>query len=158
MIALPENFRDYFVVDKNSVIATKDCKILIDEFTNIEGADEVAVTRLTLTDEDKVFKIAFDEYDVFPHSFIDRYEHDAPIEIKKGEEAFRISVENNEISAPLKKLLKIIESEDELNQHTGIAHLVSDILNLLIDAKIRLAASGVEQIVRELARSPSFLS
>ena len=68
-----------------------------------------------------------------------------------------MDVQNNGLSVPLKKLLKLIESGAEMNIRATFSELVSDILELLDDSKIRLSAFGVELMVRELARNPDNL-
>lgn len=153
-IELPEGVEEYFEVDKNSLIALKPCKITIDEINTDEETGTSTIGTMTITDGDKIIEATFIDLDLFMHSIQDKLNSDMEVEVKTGEEAFRISVENNEISAPLKRLLKIIESEEELNSKGGMSGLVTEILNLLIRSDIKLSAVGVEQIVRVLGRDP----
>lgn len=155
-IELPDGLEEYFEIDRNSLIAIKPCRIIIEELEDDEERlEEPTVAKMTLIDGDKVIESSFFELDLYMHSIKDKLNVDLEADIKVGEEAFRMNTSNNEISAPLKRLLKIIESEDELNSKGGTPELVTELINLLISSKIKLAASGIELIVRELGRNPA---
>lgn len=154
-------FSKYFEIDKNSLTATVPCKIkitdyIIDDFSNNHMINKLELYSL----EGKLLEeLKFDELEISLLSkfLADIDDEDVLIEVKEGDDVFRMDVQNNGLSVPLKKLLKLIESGAEMNIRATFSELVSDILELLDDSKIRLSAFGVELMVRELARNPDNL-
>jgi hypothetical protein len=155
-VDLPDELTNYFTVDKNSVVVTKSCKIIINEYEQDPFTDDLLVTALTLVDEDEDVnsEIILGDISLSLASITGRLGEDMTVVTKVGEEAFRMTIENNELSAPLKKLLRLIESSVELNSKGGPAGVLNEVIQLLISSTIRLSSAGAEMLVRELGRDP----
>jgi endonuclease V-like protein UPF0215 family len=153
-IELPVGMEDFFDIDKNSLIAKDGFTISIDEFVTDEESNTKTVGKLTVHSEEEAYEFSIEDIELFADNIENRLDEENRVDIRKGEEVFRMSIENNEISAPLKKLLKLLESEEELNKRESTDELVADIIDLLNKSNIRSSSVGVEMIVRELARDP----
>ena len=81
-------------------------------------------------------------------------QEDQTITIEAESEIFKINIENSEVSTPLKKLIKLIESDDMLNQYTP-STLLLEIIKLLNISNIKSSALTIEFIIRELMRDPN---
>lgn len=156
LVDLPDELVNYFSVDKNSVVVTKSCKVIITEYEQDPFTDDILVTALTLVDEEEDVNadIILSDITLSLASITSRLGDDMTAVTKVGEEAFRMNIENNELSAPLKKLLRLIESSVELNSKGGPAEVLDEVMQLLISSNIRLSSVGAEMLVRELSRDP----
>ena len=155
-IDLPEELAAYFTVDKNSIIATKSCKLEITEYEQDPFTNDIIVTAMTIIDEDNDVNadIILSDISLALSSITSRLGEDMTTFTKVGEEAFKLAIENNELSAPLKKLLRLIESSTELNSIGGAPEVLDEIMTLLMSSGIRLSSVGAEMLVRELSRDP----
>jgi len=156
-IDLPEEVLEYFSIDKNIMIAKKAFTLTITEYNDDENAYVPTVSRYTVNtpELDEPLELTCGDMDLFDDIIKENYNENNSVEIAEGEEVFKFTVENNEISAPLKKLLNLIESEKELNAKETIENLVLEIIELLEQSGIRLSASGIEIIVKGLCRDPN---
>lgn len=155
-IELPDDIARYFEIDRNCLIAKRNIEMVIGEFIIDEDCGYTSIPSLSIkSDEDEDYNdIQFDDIVIFDDFVRDVVDDDKHCSFKEGEEVFNFNVENNEISAPLKKLLRILENEEELNRHTSIESLVLDFIRLLNEANIKSTATGIEMIIRELVRNP----
>ena len=70
---------------------------------------------------------------------------------------FSFTIDNNQLSKPLKDLIKLIESKDHMECST-IDEFMRKFMDLLNEANIKLKAIDAEIILRNLVRSPYDLS
>ena len=162
MISLPEGLAD-FEIDKNELVATKDGKLLIQELVQDDLSDNVFAVAMSYfnpeaEDEDDSFipiPLGDLELAVTEEALSKLNKTDMELEYKEGDALFRLDLDNNELSAPLKKVLKIIESGAQMSERATPAHLVEDLNKLLIESKITKGSLATEMIVRELARNPN---
>lgn len=158
-IELPgKHFPKYFEIDKNNVTSILPCKIKVIDYFIDDFSNNKTITRLGLYSikDELIEELKFDELEITLLSKFTTETDDDEIltEIKEGDDVFRLDIQNNGLSVPLKKLLTLIESGEEMNTRSSTSELVSDIIDLLEESKIRLSAFGVELMVRELARNP----
>ena len=73
-------------------------------------------------------------------------------DVEEDQEIFRVNIENNELSTPLKKLIKKLESEDTLNEHESISLLLMDFIELVEKSNLDCSSLTLELILRELIR------
>ena len=161
MINLPEGLLD-FEIDKNELVATKDGKLMIQELVQDDLSDNVFATMMAYfnpkaEDEDDSFvpiNLGDLELTMTEDALSKLNKIDMELEYKEGDTLFRLDLDNNELSAPLKKVLKIIESGAQMNERSTPAQLVEDLNKLLIESKITKGSLATEMIVRELSRNP----
>lgn len=156
-IELPDGMDEFFDIDKNIMIAKKPFKLTINEYSDDENAYIPSVSKFTVYSEDMEEPLEFDciDMEIFDEIIKDNLDESKSVNLLEGEEVFKFTVENNEISAPLKKLLNLIENEKELNSKESIEELVLSIIELLDQSGIRISATGIEIIVKGLSRDPN---
>jgi hypothetical protein len=161
LIKLSKVLQEYFEVDKNDIVCIKPCKVQIIETTEDEFSGDLLITRLGIApvsdsdEEETNYSIVdIDDLDITLNPNMVEILDTSSMEItfKEADNAFRMEIQNNELSAPLKKFLKIIESGKELNARTSISEVLKDLNNLLIESQIYRSSLIPEMIIRELAR------
>ena len=155
-IVLPPDLEEYFYVDKTSLVAKKQFRINIRGVEEQEDEDPIC-TELTIVDGDR--KISFtpsDDQELTLGPIIDRInprKQDNPVDVFEDMEVFGISVENSELTTPLKKLIKILESDVLLNE-SPVEEVLGTMMDLLDKSDIDSEALAIEMILRELMRDP----
>jgi hypothetical protein len=153
-IELDETISKYFYVDKDILVAKENFKLSITEVTEAHNSKQVHGIKI-VDASDEIVDYQFLDMEVFDSIISENLDKDNSIDVEPNQPIFKFNVENTEISAPLKKLLSLIESEVELNKRSSVNELLKDLIDLLNLSGIRLSATGLQILVKSLARDPS---
>lgn len=160
-IVLDDEISSLFEVQKNAILAKKDMTITIMDYIEEDLVSNrmISSIKIQVLDDDSdpieyTFTDDFNVFDTILSKDSEMHIKEVPVDVQEGNVVFRINVENNEISAPLKKLIKLLENEEGLNAPGSIDALIGVFLDLLIENKITLSSVGIEAFVNQLARNP----
>jgi hypothetical protein len=153
-IELPKGLEEYFYVDKTNLIAKKSFKVNVQNI-QLSDEDELYSNKIIITDGEHQLEFEFEEgKEVFLDLIdnrINTYQADNIIDVYEDNDIFRINIENTELITPLKKIIKLLESEALLNEFT-YPELLVEFLGLLERSNIRSSSVTIELILRELIR------
>jgi hypothetical protein len=153
-IELPKGLDEYFYVDKTNLIAKKSFKVNIQNI-QLSEEDELQSNKIIVIDGEHHLEFEFEEgkevfLDLIDNK-INNYQTDNIIDVYEDNDVFRINIENTELITPLKKIIKLLESEALLNEFT-FPELLVEFLGLLERSNIRSSSVTIELILRELIR------
>ena len=165
-VELPKAMVPYFDVDGALLVSKKHFKVNIQKIdVSDEDEDELYTARVTIMDGDRCVDVEFEEGKELFIEVADAVSANKPdnvVDIPPDTQVFRLNVENSELSTPLKKIIKLLESETNLNSvdedgaecanyHIILPHF----LDLLAKSNIRASSVTIELILRELLRDKS---
>ena len=157
-IIIPEVLKDFLFVDKTSLVSFRGFKL---ELNHIEenSDDKKICTKFTIiTDEgEKVFFEATEEMEFLLEPILDQINFKSKkvpvINVFEDSEVFSVDVENDELVTPLKKIIKVLESEKTLNEKSLEGNL-EYFLHQLSVSGLDSTSLAIELILRELIRNP----
>ena len=160
-VELPKVMQEYFEIDGSMLVGKKHFKVNVQKI-DVSDEDETYTSKITILDGDRSIEVEFEEgKEIFvedPDS-ISVYKTENIIDINVDTPAFRLNVENSELVTPLKKIIKLLESESSLNSVNEEGDEIADFhsvlatfLELLEKSNIRASSVTIELILRELLR------
>jgi hypothetical protein len=154
-IELPPGLEEYFYIDKTSLIAKRNFRVNVQNIQKTGDEEELSSNKIIVLDDDRQIEFDFEEgKEIFLDLVQDKistYRSDNILDIYEDNEVFRINIENTELITPLKKIIKLLESEALLNEYS-IHLLLPEFLSLLEKSNIRSSSVTIELILRELIR------
>lgn len=165
-VELPKVMHEYFDVDGALLVTKKHFKINVQQ-VDVSDEDELYTARITIMDGDRNIDLEFAEgKELFIEAIdgVSANKSDNVIDVLADTQIFRLNVENSELSTPLKKIIKLLESETNLNerdddgQECANYHIIlPHFLDLLGKSNIRASSVTIELILRELLRDKADL-
>jgi hypothetical protein len=153
-VELPAPLPEYFSIDKTNLVAKKSFRLYINDLE--EEDDEIICRQITIIDGDRTYEVVFEEgKELFPDPIMDRLDiyGENTLDFEEGDEVFRLNVENTELVTPLKRIIRLLESEQMLNAAPFEA-IFAEFMELLERSDVRCSAATIEVILRELMRNP----
>jgi hypothetical protein len=153
-IELPKGLDSYFAVDKTSLIPKKSFKVNVQNI-QLSDEDELYSNRIIIIEGENQTEFEFEEgkelfLDLIANK-INTYQPDNIVDAYEDNEIFRINIENTELITPLKKIIKLLESEALLNEYSYHL-LLPEFLALMEKSNIRSSSVTIELILREMIR------
>jgi hypothetical protein len=161
-IDLPAELENYFILDKTTLIAKKSFKLKINSVQVFDDNEIVTNSFTIIEDDGSSIVINVPNKDLYLDKIIDRINlynlENEELLIEDEDEVFLIQVENSELVTPLKKLTKLLESDDELNfKSPDVAKdyhmIIREMIDLLNQAGISSSSNALELIIREMIRN-----
>jgi hypothetical protein len=163
-VELPKAMVPYFDVDGALLVSKKHFKVNIQKI-DVSDEDELCTARVTIMDGDRCIDVEFEEGKELFIEVVDGVsanKSDNVIDVLPDTQIFRLNVENSELSTPLKKIIKLLESETNLNsvdedgaEYANYHIILPHFLDLLAKSNIRASSVTIELILRELLRDKS---
>jgi len=157
-ISIPEVIYEFFELDKDVLIAKSAFSITIDSILENDENGLIYIEEFIITKDGIDTHIKLDNVELMLDLIEDKLTLKAAeeiINIEPEQEVFRINIENSELSTPLKKIIKKLESEEKLNENKSISLLLMEFLDLLNKSNINTPSVTMELILRELIRNPN---
>lgn len=159
-IELPDGMDAYFKVARSSLIANDNFKFsfimeAVDAEEEFEETSRIQ-TVIVHDEEDREFDVSelnLSLSDTYGDKILSN-----TLEAQYDGEVFKFAVMNNEISAPLKKLIRLLENQGELDKLSGPSEFLEKALELLTGAEIQISGVNLELIARCLSRNPDDLT
>lgn len=152
-VTIPKILSKYFEPYKDILISKEDLTIRIDSILEDEETNRNYIESFTVIVEDDEIEITLDDMELLVDPIQDLIDSgEELLVIPADSEVFRLNIENTELSTPLKKLLKLLENEDKLNEFDDISSIISELLLLLEKSNLKSNALSLELILRELLR------
>jgi hypothetical protein len=163
-VELPKAMVPYFDIDGALLVSKKHFKINIQKI-DVSDEDELCTAHITIMDGDRCIDVEFEEgKELFIEMTdgVSANKSDNVIDVPPDTQIFRLNVENSELSTPLKKIIKLLESETNLNsvdedgaEYANYHIILPHFLDLLAKSNIRASSVTIELILRELLRDKS---
>ena len=157
-INLPSNVMQYFELHKDILINNQELLIKIDEILTDEDTNKLYIEKFSLIQNGEEIEISLDDNELLLdplENLLGVIKPEVVYSIPLDSEVFRLNIENTELTTPLKKLLKLIENEEKLNEFPSISMLILELTNLLDKSNLDSNAISLELILRELIRDTS---
>jgi hypothetical protein len=144
------------------LIAKKSFKLKINSVQVFDDNEIVTNSFTIIEDDGSSIVINVPNKDLYLDKIIDRINlynlENEELLIEDEDEVFLIQVENSELVTPLKKLTKLLESDDELNfKSPDVAKdyhmIIREMIDLLNQAGISSSSNALELIIREMIRN-----
>jgi hypothetical protein len=145
----------FFELDKDILCARDDYTITFESPLENEDTGQFYIDQFTVHHDGKEFPINLEGIELLVDPIINNLamtNTDETVNVLADQEVFKINIENTELSTPLKKLLKKLESDEKLNEVQSISYLLLDLLTLLEKSNISSASVNIELILREMLR------
>lgn len=159
-VILPDDLMEFFYIDKDILFVKEKSTISFDNVLENEETGELYIEEFTINSNGKDAIIRLESLELNIEPILDRINlnvNETTIVLESEQEAFKVNIENSELSTPLKKIINKIESQEKLNEVMSISLLLVELLALLEKGNIKSPSVIMECILRELIRNPDNL-